>query len=169
MAYKRRSPRAAEQQCANNAWRIQVLEGWYWWCNANENGQPYAAQSSVANPANSKGKAPRKNESKKAREASPPSDVTKSPGEFSEVSEAPTLVPADAVHGDGALSACEPIPEHGTGKKSAGEKKSLRRRLRTDAAEIAKGQRGGPSIMEVLAVDLRRNERGSPAQMQAAW
>ena len=160
---------AAEQQCANNAWRIQVLEGWYWWCNANENGQPYAAQSSVANPANSKGKAPRKNESKKAREASPPSDVTKSPGEFSEVSEAPTLVPADAVHGDGALSACEPIPEHGTGKKSAGEKKSLRRRLRTDAAEIAKGQRGGPSIMEVLAVDLRRNERGSPAQMQAAW
>ena len=113
---------AAEQQCANNAWRIQVLEGWYWWCNNNESGRPYAAQSSVPNPANSKGPAPRKGESKKAREASPPSDVTKSPGEFSEVSEAPTLVP-EAVRGDGALNACAPIPEHAALKKKCRRKK----------------------------------------------
>ncbi len=96
---------AAEQQCANNAWRIQVLEGWYWWCNWNEGGQPYAAQSSQPNPANH-WRQPGRGENKKGREASPSSERTKSP------SEAPTVVPEVQPAGDGVQTACEPIPEH---------------------------------------------------------
>eukprot|EP00435_Cladocopium_sp_Y103_P035204 s3895_g9.t1 len=89
---------APEQQCSNNAWRIQVLEGWYWWCNQNENGNPYAAASTVPNPANSKPRPARsKGDRKNPREASPVSDVTKSPREYSQASEAPTIMPTEGV------------------------------------------------------------------------
>ena len=60
--------------------------------------------------------------------------MTKSPGEFSEVSEAPTLVP-EAVRGDGALNACAPIPEHAALKK--------KRRRKKKAEEETSDGRGG--------------------------
>lgn len=106
----------AEQRIANNSYRVQVLEGWYWYCNQYEGGYPNAAQSWYPNPANgynpatgygsSADKYEKEKKKKKPRSPSQ-SSATKSARGRSEASSAPTLL----VPQDGHM---ESVPEEAT-------------------------------------------------------
>ena len=131
---------ATEQLAANNAYRVQVLEGWYWWCNQNQGGHPNAASSWWANPANSSQQPKSKKERRKERQRSP-SNVTKVPDEESEAS-TKTVVPAH-LRGDGKS---EPIPEQTEDETSPAEEQQKQRRKRKvrkarAPAPVAEGQR----------------------------
>lgn len=100
----------AEQRIANNSYRVQVPEGWYWYCNQYEGGYPNAAQSWYPNPANGYNPAPgygssgdRNDKEKKKKKPRSPnaSSATKSVRGKSEASSVPTLL-------DGEL---ETVPE----------------------------------------------------------
>lgn len=87
----------AEERLASESYRIQVLEGWYWWCNQYEGGYPNAAQSWYPNPANgywgSSSAKPAKEKRKKKPRSPSKSSATKSDGRGpSQASSQPTLL-----------------------------------------------------------------------------
>ena len=124
----------AEQQLANNAYRVQVLEGWYFWCNQTQGGHPNAAQSWWPNPANSGDGAWRpKREKKPDHRARSLSNVTRM-GSVSEASSAPTVLPR-ASGMRKSVETAEAIPE-----VDNEQKKKRRRKPRRRAADDETGE-----------------------------